>query len=152
MSASWKLTNTEDGSTNFARGSMDIEYGPDGKLNMLTDGDVLDQRVKKGSATIQGSNPFAPAYGTRFREAIGRKLIPGGLARDVGSALTQFVVYLERSQAEVSTRRTLSEEELIDRIKLVRVTKATNTKLEARVIFQVKKKDQLRFVDIAGGI
>lgn len=103
MSRSWKLVN-EAGEPDFDEGGMDLERQPDGHFTEVEDQDVLDQRIKKTTVSVQGANPFDPSYGTPLRQMLGGKSLSRETGAAIGSILEDMIDHLVVSQGEVRSR------------------------------------------------
>lgn len=125
-------------------GEMDFLW-VNGSVRAITDGVlVLDQRIRKSTAEVQGENPFAEGWGSVVTEYIGRKLLGTDTLRLVGRAVVEMFDELISLQAETQDRLALDPAELINIVDRVTVT-ASGTKLSisVRVITQAETVEEI---------
>jgi phage baseplate assembly protein W len=83
----------------------DYRFGQDGEPILITNEDLLVQAAQKLVLTEQGSNPFAPWYGTLIHEKVGLKAIGATsvtIHEEVSKALGRFQE-LQKLQGRVQT-------------------------------------------------
>jgi hypothetical protein len=61
----------------------DWRYGQTGEVAQVRDEALLIQELQKNFLTIRGSNSFHPFYGSTLIEAIGKKIVSGGLMQSL---------------------------------------------------------------------
>lgn len=97
----------------------DYRFNPTGDVITISNEDLLYQACLKAILTVQGSNPFHPAYGSKITTRIGRKIVSASAAlvkEDVQNALQQ-VQRLQQGQRryqEVRDRELLRTIQSVD--------------------------------------
>lgn len=128
---SWLLVNLA-GTVDMRPGEMDVLW-LNGTIREITEGiQVLDQRVRKSVAEVQGENEFAPGWGSIVAEFVGEKILSVTTLREIGQSVSEMFDELINLQAETANRLDLEPAELIDSVSAINVT-ANGTFINVRV-------------------
>ena len=134
MGKSWKLINVVTGDSKMRRGQMDVEF-VDGSVVELTEPEaIVAQRIEKASVEPQGSNRFAPGWGSIFRALLAAKMVAGEIVREIGTGLRLLVDALIVEQSRVARRMPLQPAETVVGLNSATVGIGTDTiEVEARI-------------------
>lgn len=140
---SWLLVNL-DGNIDMRPNEMDVIFVNGSVFEITTGVLVLDQRIRKSSAEIKGSNQFAPGWGSIITEYIGRKILSTSTLRDIGQSVVDMFKELINLQNETQHRLALQPAELIESVDRVRViAEGTVITISVRIITQARTVEEV---------
>jgi hypothetical protein len=148
MARSWLLLNS-NGTTDMSKGDMDIRFSDGSIAETRSPVDTLNQRICKASIEPQGSNRFAPSWGSVFSLLIGSKNLADETMRLVARSLITMIAGMIAAQMEAQRRIALDPAELIDSIAGVSV-ESEGTKLtpHVRLYTQAKTMDEITLPEV----